>query len=178
MMLCGCGLMCWRVARGAWRLRLAVRSSAADCVRRIDVSGLDADGLRRSIGEASAEAAARLSPGDGRLVEMVWFDAGAKAAGRLLLSIHHLAVDGVSWRILVPDLAASWAALATGRAVELAPRGTSYRRWSQRLVEEAQTAARVAELEQWRRMLSERSLAVVAGSLDRGARCWLARRAQ
>ena len=157
------------LAGGAWGLEVAPCGSvsAADCVRRIDVSGLDADGLRRSIGEASAEAAARLSPGDGRLVEMVWFDAGAKAAGRLLLSIHHLAVDGVSWRILVPDLAASWAALATGRAVELAPRGTSYRRWSQRLVEEAQTAARVAELEQWRRMLSERSLAVVAGSLDR-----------
>ena len=34
------------------------------------------------------------------------------------------------------------------------------------------TAARVAELEQWRRMLSERSLAVVAGSLDAAARCW------
>ena len=127
------------LADGAWRLEVAPCGSvsAADCVRRIDVSGLDADGLRRSIGEASAEAAARLSPGDGRLVEVVWFDAGAKAAGRLLLSIHHLAVDGVSWRILVPDLAASWAALATGRAVELAPRGTSYRRWSQRLAEEA-----------------------------------------
>ena len=156
------------LADGAWRLEVAPCGSlqAADCVRRIDVSGLDVDGLRRSIGEASAEAAARLSPGDGRLVEVVWFDAGAKAAGRLLLSIHHLAVDGVSWRILVPDLAASWAALATGRAVELAPRGTSYRRWSQRLVEEAQTAARVAELEQWRRMLSERSLSLVDGSLD------------
>ena len=36
------------------------------------------------------------------------------AAGRLLLTIHHLAVDGVSWRILVPDLAAAWAAIARG----------------------------------------------------------------
>ena len=33
--------------------------------------------------------------------------------GRLLLTIHHLAVDGVSWRILVPDLAAAWQAIAT-----------------------------------------------------------------
>ena len=167
------------LAGGAWGLEVAPCGSvsAADCVRRIDVSGLDADGLRRSIGEASAEAAARLSPGDGRLVEMVWFDAGAKAAGRLLLSIHHLAVDGVSWRILVPDLAASWAALATGRAVELAPRGTSYRRWSQRLVEEAQTAARVAELEQWRRMLSERRLRLWRGRWI-GSGTSAARRAQ
>jgi hypothetical protein len=32
----------------------------------------------------------------------VWFDAGARAPGWLFLTIHHLAVDGVSWRILVP----------------------------------------------------------------------------
>ena len=34
--------------------------------------------------------------------------------GRLLLTIHHLAVDGVSWRILVPELAAAWEAIARG----------------------------------------------------------------
>ena len=40
---------------------------------------------------------------------------GAERAGRLLLTIHHLAVDGVSWRILVPDLAAAWEAIAARR---------------------------------------------------------------
>ena len=39
---------------------------------------------------------------------------GRSAAGRLWLCIHHLAVDGVSWRILVPDLAAAWQAIASG----------------------------------------------------------------
>ena len=53
--------------------------------------------------------------------------------GRLLLTIHHLAVDGVSWRILVPDLAAAWAAIARGEEPSLPPRGTSFRRWAQRL---------------------------------------------
>ena len=41
---------------------------------------------------------------------------GRQRPGRLLLTIHHLAVDGVSWRILVPDLAAAWAAIARGEA--------------------------------------------------------------
>ena len=44
-------------------------------------------------------------------------------AGRLLLTIHHLVVDGVSWRILVPDLAAAWKAIAAGRVPALPPRG-------------------------------------------------------
>ena len=45
---------------------------------------------------------------------------GRHEAGRLLLTIHHLAVDGVSWRILVPDLAAAWAAVADGKKPALA----------------------------------------------------------
>ena len=88
------------------------------------------------------------------MVQAVWFDAGAAAAGRLLLSIHHLAVDGVSWRILVADLAAVWGALARGGVPALAPRGTSLRRWAHRLAEEAREAGRVGELSFWRGLLS------------------------
>ena len=84
---------------------------------------------------AAPRAGLRRSPGV--MVQAVWFDAGARQAGRLLLTIHHLAVDGVSWRILVPDLAAAWAAIARGESLALAPRGTSLRRWSQRLAAEA-----------------------------------------
>src|SRR5262249_27290837 len=69
----------------------------------------------------------------GELVQVVWFDAGAQRPGRLLLSIHHLAVDGVSWRILVPELAAAWAAIARGEVPALTARGTSVRRWAPRL---------------------------------------------
>ena len=79
-------------------------------------------------------------------------------AGRLLLTIHHLAVDGVSWRILVPDLAAAWAAIAGGRAPALAPPGTSFRRWAQRLVAHAQDPGVAGELAFWSGMLSEPAL--------------------
>ena len=75
----------------------------------------------------------RLSPAAGVMVQAVWFDAGMHEPGRLLLTIHHLAVDGVSWRILVPDLAAAWEAIASGRPPVLAPRGTSLRGWARRL---------------------------------------------
>ena len=60
------------------------------------------------------QAAERLAPAAGAMLQAVWFDAGPAQAGRLLLTIHHLSVDGVSWRILVPDLAAAWHAIANG----------------------------------------------------------------
>ena len=77
---------------------------AAGCVRRIDVSGLDEGGRLACMVEQAQGAQARLEPEAGLMLQAVWFDAGPEQAGRLLLTIHHLAVDGVSWRILVPDL--------------------------------------------------------------------------
>ncbi|WP_182313157.1 condensation domain-containing protein [Streptomyces sp. SCUT-3] len=101
-----------------------------------------------------AEAArGRLVPESGVMVQAVWFDAGPQTAGRLLLVLHHLVVDGVSWRILLPDLAAAWDAVAAGRRPELEPVGTSFRRWSQELAALAQNPARLEELPLWTGML-------------------------
>ncbi|WP_405583994.1 amino acid adenylation domain-containing protein [Streptomyces sp. NBC_01092] len=71
----------------------------------------------------------------------------------LVLCGHHLVVDGVSWRILLPDLAAACAALAEGRTPAPDPVGTSYRAWSRLLAEQARTEVRGAELALWQRIL-------------------------
>src|SRR4029077_5777305 len=99
-------------------------------------------------------------------VAAVWFDAGAQAPGRLLLTIHHLAVDGVSWRILVPELAAAWEAIAQGKVPALAARATSFRGWAQRLASHARAGGRVEELAFWSGMLGAPSLALVENALD------------
>ncbi|KPI18991.1 amino acid adenylation domain protein [Actinobacteria bacterium OK074] len=91
--------------------------------------------------------APQLRPHDGELLHAVWFDAGAGRPGRLLLTIHHAAVDSVSWHILRTDLATAW------RGEPLPERGTSYRAWARLLEREARTARRIAELDVWRRVL-------------------------
>ena len=151
-----------------WRLEVAPVGAVevGTCLRRIDVCGLDDEGLRTCIAGEAEAAESRLAPAGGVMVQAVWFDAGADAAGRLLLTIHHLAVDGVSWRILVPDLAAAWEAITGGGVPALAPRGTSFRRWAQRLAGHAQDAGRLAELSFWTGMLSAPSLSLVDGVLD------------
>src|SRR5207253_5965106 len=111
-------------------------------------------------------AEGRLSLAAGVVVQAVWFDVGAQYSGRLLVVVHHLCVEGVSWRILVPELAAAWAAIARGDEPVLGARGTSFRRWAQRLWSRAQTASCVEELSFWTGMLSKRSLLLVDGSLD------------
>ncbi|MCB5183282.1 non-ribosomal peptide synthetase [Streptomyces antimicrobicus] len=138
-------------ADGRWRLTIPARGAvpAAEVVRRTDIAGL-ADEKLQSVLATEAEAAwRRIDPEAGRMLQAVWFDAGADRPGRLLLTIHHLVVDGVSWRILLPDLAEAWQALVDGRRPAPAPVGTSLRRWAEQLVEEARSPRREAEFDLW-----------------------------
>src|SRR4029077_20884922 len=118
-----------------WSLEVAPAGavSAGDCLRRIDIRGLDDAGLRACIAQAAPAAECRLAPAAGVMVAAVWFDAGAQAPGRLLLTIHHLAVDGGSWGILGPGLAAGGGGVGGGKVPALAARATSFRGWAQRL---------------------------------------------
>jgi len=126
---------------------------ADGCLTRADAKGLDPEALEVLINEHLMMAMSRLDPDAGVMVQAVWFDAGPERAGRLLCVIHHLVIDGVSWRILVPDLAVAWNAVVAGRPVELEPVATSFRGWARVLSEEAHRPGRCAELSLWRQVL-------------------------
>ena len=98
------------------------------------------------LADLTHRSASRLSPKEGELVRAVWLDAGPHQRGRLLLTVHHLAVDAVSWHLLRTDLATAW------RQERLPERTTSLRRWARLLEREARTPARQAELDLWRAM--------------------------
>ena len=74
---------------------------------------------------------------------------------RLLLVVHHLAVDGVSWRILAEDLLAGYAGLATGRGVSLPSKSDSFKLWSEALSRYAVSDSLLREREYWSAMASQ-----------------------
>ncbi|MEU2565153.1 amino acid adenylation domain-containing protein, partial [Streptomyces longispororuber] len=124
--------------------------AVAPLVHRVATDGTwGEDWNERAAAELDA-ATDRLDAAAGVMAQFVWFDAGAERAGRLLLVLHHLVVDGVSWSILLPDLASAWRDVRDGRTPELAPVGTSARRWAHALTAEAASAERGAELALWR----------------------------
>ncbi|MFL1376507.1 amino acid adenylation domain-containing protein, partial [Nocardiopsis protaetiae] len=98
---------------------------------------------------AAADLRGRIDLEQGRPLAGAWFDAGPDRPGLLLLRVHHLAVDGVSWRVIGPDLAAAVAALDAGLDIDLPAAGTSLRRWTALLAEEARRPERAAELDHW-----------------------------
>lgn len=87
------------------------------------------------------------------MLRAVRFSAGGTAPDRLLLCVHHLAVDGVSWRILTADLAAAWEATVAGRPLPAADGEVSFRAWAHHLELQARSPQVRAELPFWRSML-------------------------
>ncbi|MEU3072245.1 amino acid adenylation domain-containing protein [Streptomyces laurentii] len=152
-----------------WALDIAAPGTvrAEDLVRRRDISGLGPDALRAAVAEESAAARDRLDPAARRMAEAVWFDAGPGADGLLLLTVHHLAVDGVSWRVLLPDLHRAWEGAADGGGTAgLDPVHTSFRTWSERLHMAARDPWHTDRLSLWEEILSGGDPMLAARPLD------------
>ncbi|MBM7788492.1 non-ribosomal peptide synthetase [Tenggerimyces flavus] len=110
---------------------------AATLVERVDIAGLEGEKVTALIAETARATRARLDPDRGEMLRAAWFDAGPGRPGKLLLTAHHLVVDGVSWRVLLPDLANAWEALAGGVQPNLPPVEVPFRSWARALVEQA-----------------------------------------
>ena len=155
-----------RPARWSLEVRPRGAVAASACVGRVAIAGVTGEALARTVAEQAEAARRALAPEDGRMVRVVWLDAGSSGAGRLVILAHHLVVDGVSWRILVPDLVKAWEAARTGAAPALPPVGTSYRRWAQALSEEARRPEREDEVDLWLAQLDPGDPPLGAGRLD------------
>ncbi|MGX1955919.1 amino acid adenylation domain-containing protein [Streptomyces anulatus] len=123
---------------GTYSLPPAGTVRAADCVTVVDEFS-DA---------AFAAALGCLDPDRGAMVHAVW----AAPARQLLLIVHHLAVDAVSWDIIRRDLAAGWRQLSAGREITLEGGGTSFRRWAATLADHATDPRVTEQLPSWRRI--------------------------
>ncbi|WP_172381343.1 AMP-binding protein [Streptomyces sp. MNP-20] len=122
-------------------------------VRRVACDGRwDEESWHPLLASRLGAAAGEMDPARGLLAACVWFDPAA-GPGRLLMVVHHLAADGVTWRILMPDFAAAWKRIRAGQRPALPPVATSARRWAHALADAAYAEARVAELPYWRSVL-------------------------
>ncbi|MGO1266785.1 MAG: amino acid adenylation domain-containing protein, partial [Microbacterium gubbeenense] len=100
------------------------------------------------------ELARTLAPREGIMWRAAWFSGEGKENGRLLVVIHHLVIDGVSWRILRDDLEQSWE-IETGRKLgPLAETGTRLTAWSRELASRAEDDDIVAHTGYWAETVS------------------------
>ncbi|WP_338460409.1 non-ribosomal peptide synthetase [Azotobacter vinelandii DJ] len=132
---------------GKWSARFQDREEAELLWQKdlLDISELEASGN---------EAQASLSLDQGPLLRAVLVNLPDNRQ-RLLLVIHHLVVDGVSWRVLLEDLQTTYRQAVQGQPLRLPARTSSLKHWAERLHAYASSEALQAEQEYWLRSLGE-----------------------
>jgi len=66
----------------------------------------------------------------GTMMYVAYFDLGELQAARLLMVVHHLAMDGISWRILLEDFQLAYQQTRAGEQICLPAKSTSYKQWA------------------------------------------------
>ncbi|MFC9896297.1 amino acid adenylation domain-containing protein [Nocardia sp. NPDC127579] len=145
--------------------RAALAEQASDTVASGSVTGIvapvdqrsgtaaatgDAASVDAAVRQVAEQAATELDPHGGVLLRVVLL----RGADRVIVVAHHLVVDGVSWRILVPDLHAACVAARERRAPKAIPAGSSWRRHAGLLAEQAAAGVRRPEMSYWQDVLT------------------------
>lgn len=85
----------------------------------------------------------------GKLVKVKLYKTGNDEYDRLLILIHHLCIDGISWRIILEDFNKLYYQLNKGEKVKLPPKTMSYKEWSSKLVEHSTSEKLLKEKNFW-----------------------------
>jgi non-ribosomal peptide synthase protein (TIGR01720 family) len=115
----------------------------------IELSGLTELERSRAIESECAKAQSSLNLSTSPLLRVVGFCSEPANATRLLIVIHHLLTDVVSWRVLLEDFVTAYGQLSRNETVVLPAKTTSYQQWSKRLTELAESESIEADLPYW-----------------------------
>lgn len=114
---------------------------------KVDLSRLSCDEQLTKIAEISEVQQRVLNLEEGPLMAVVFFALGER--GKMLIVIHHLAVDGISWRIILEDFVTIYHQLETQKPLQLTPKTSSFKTWAEELQNYAKTPEFHAQFKYW-----------------------------
>ncbi|MEL4897612.1 amino acid adenylation domain-containing protein [Crocosphaera sp. Alani8] len=127
-----------------------------------DLSGLGDQQQETAIAVTASQLQASLNISAGPLLRIALFELGNTRNNQLLIIIHHLVVDGVSWRILLDNFQTAYQQLTENQTIQLPFKTTSIKTWSETL----QTYDVEAEKEYWRQITSKTVVSLPVDYID------------
>ncbi|HMS34192.1 MAG TPA: amino acid adenylation domain-containing protein [Ignavibacteria bacterium] len=106
--------------------------------------------------EDIAEIQKSINLSEGNLIKAKLFRNASHTDDRLLIVIHHLAVDGISWRILLEDLYNGYLQLSSGKEIVFPKKTVSFKKWSESLVEYSASDKIADEIFYWTKVANEK----------------------
>ncbi|WP_342089472.1 condensation domain-containing protein, partial [Dyadobacter sp. OTU695] len=130
-----------------------------------DLSGLGGVGLSEALSQQASALQGSLDIYTGDLVRAGYFEMpSGESYNRLLIVVHHLAVDGVSWRVVLEDLQSLIDQHQSGQLLDLGSKGYSYRQWHQWLSGYGASGRALGQLPYWERSVRGSGRLVTDGS--------------
>jgi amino acid adenylation domain-containing protein/non-ribosomal peptide synthase protein (TIGR01720 family) len=115
----------------------------------VDLSSIPKDEQPQALTRKATQYQGSLNLITGPIIRVVLFNLGNNCDARLLIIIHHLAVDGLSWRILLSDLQTIYHQLQQKQPIQLPPKTTAFIDWAKILKSYAQSDILKQELNYW-----------------------------
>ncbi len=133
---------------GCWRQFIAEPGDSAP-LTEVDLGGEPPAERRRVLQARTAQLRGSLDLENGPILRLLWFRSVAEGQDALVLVVHHLAVDTVSWPVVLGDLTNLLHAPTTDGQTHLPPRTCSVQQWAEHLVDAAGSSKILAELPLW-----------------------------
>ena len=115
----------------------------------VDLSSIPEEEQALTLSKIATDYQRSLNLKDGPIMQVVLFNLGQERSARLLIIIHHLAVDGVSWRIVLSDLETIYQQLTKQQPIKLSAKTTAFIDWAEKLNNYAQSEILLKELDYW-----------------------------
>ncbi len=143
--------LCYHFRDERWLQEFTAPNSNAAPLHLVNLENFS-DGTDHSeIERVAAETQSSLNIGNGPLWRVVLFRL-LDGSCRLLIVVHHLAIDGVSWRILLEDLENAYLCAQRGEPLDLPAKTTSFREWGTQLLQYAESESLAIQRAHWSRV--------------------------
>lgn len=135
-------------ASGQWQQTMLPLSPELP-LQSVDIGNITASQVGSVIEGYAKKLNSSMDLSGGSLIKLRHFSCPSSEQNQLLLTVHHLIIDGESWRILLDDLTNAWFSFANGQTPSLGAKTSSFKLWSQKLQDYAQSMDVQNELAYW-----------------------------
>ena len=138
----------FRQVNGVWQQEIQPIAPTGP-VKLVSLVGKPADLQEAEMMDHANRLHAALDISSGPLIKTALFLLGEAIRPRLLITIHHLVVDAISWGVITADLAAAYSRSASGDPQALPAQSPEYAIWSRALQAYAREDDTVGEVDYW-----------------------------
>ena len=137
---------------GEWKQEV-IEEEREEIVEEVDLTAVSEQQESAAIDEAAERIERSLDIERGPMVRVAVMEVGRRRRRLIFMVIHHLVVDGVSWRVILEDMGKGLEQVKRGEEVRFEAKTTSFKQWAMLLNDYAQTDALNQELPYWLNLL-------------------------